>query len=181
LGNPGAAYADTRHNVGWWALEHAQREWRTAEFRRVGPVRISEGDVGVEHIVLIEPLTYMNLSGRAVAPLLGHPEIVVERDLLVVVDDAALDVGRIRVRASGSAGGHNGLRSIEGALGSGEYARLRIGVGQAPPDVDLADWVLSPFTTDDEEMIRALLPDITTAMRVWVEEGVAAAANRFNR
>lgn len=181
LGNPGAAYADTRHNVGWWAVEHARREWGLAAFQRVGPVRLSEGRVGAEAVALIQPLTYMNLSGRAIAPLLRHPDVDVTRDLLVVVDDTALDVGRLRIRASGSAGGHNGLQSIEDAVATREYARLRIGVGAAPPDVDQADWVLSPFSPEDEQRVRERLPDVTSAIRVWIEEGAAAAANRFNR
>jgi PTH1 family peptidyl-tRNA hydrolase len=98
-----------------------------------------------------------------------------------VVDDAALDVGRVRLRARGSAGGHNGLRSVEASLRTQEYARLRIGVGESPSDVELADWVLGEFDDEEESAILALLPDLVEAVAVWVTEGVDAAANRFNR
>jgi peptidyl-tRNA hydrolase, PTH1 family len=181
LGNPGTEYAGTRHNVGWWAVEHAQRAWELPPFRRAGQVRRTEGETDAERVVLLEPLTYVNRSGSALAPLLGLEGLDVTRDLLVVVDDAALDLGRLRLRASGSAGGHNGLKSVEAMLRTRDYARLRIGVGVPPPDADMADWVLSGFDADDEQRLRALLPDVTDGLRVWVVDGVDAAANRLNR
>ena len=181
LGNPGTEYAGTRHNVGWWAVEHAQRAWNLPGFRRVGSVRRTESGGAGEPIVLLEPLTYMNRSGSVLAPLRDLEGFDVARDLLVVVDDAALPVGRLRMRASGSPGGHNGLKSVETVLRTPDYARLRIGVGLVPTDVDLADWVLSEFEEDEERQVRALLPEVTDAMRVWVEHGVEAAANRLNR
>lgn len=181
LGNPGTEYAGTRHNVGWWAVEHAQRAWELPPFRRVGKVRRTEGGSDAKRVVLLEPLTYMNRSGSVLAPLLRVDGFDVARDLLVVVDDAALDVGRLRLRAGGSAGGHNGLKSVEAALRTQDYARLRIGVGFTPPDADLADWVLSDFAEEDERQVRALLPNVTDAMRMWLTHGVEAAANRLNR
>jgi PTH1 family peptidyl-tRNA hydrolase len=123
----------------------------------------------------------MNRSGAALAPLQGDASLNFERDLLVVVDDAALDVGRVRIRSSGSAGGHNGLKSVEGALGTRDYARLRVGVGTVPPGEEMADWVLERMPREDEEVLVELLPTLVDAVRVWVEEGVVAAANRFNR
>jgi len=98
-----------------------------------------------------------------------------------VVDDAALEVGRVRFRPDGGAGGHNGLKSVSGALQSNSYARLRIGVGQKPAGADLADWVLSPMPEEDEDTVVALLPELTEAVEVWVAEGVEAAMTRFNR
>lgn len=182
LGNPGPEYEWTRHNVGWWVLESAQRAWGLPPFRRDGAVRASAGRVGDHEVHLIEPLTYMNRSGRVLAPLLQHPEFDIARDLLIVVDDTAMDVGRVRFRAAGSSGGHNGLKSVEAVLGTQEYARLRIGVGTPPPDVGLADWVLSEFETDEEEeQVRALAAELPPALRVWLDEGVAAASNRYNR
>jgi PTH1 family peptidyl-tRNA hydrolase len=181
LGNPGTAYARTRHNVGWWVVEHAQRAWELPPFRSIGSVRHTEGRLDAERVVLLEPLTYMNRSGSVLAPLLRLEGFDVARDLLVVVYDAALPVGRVRLRASGSAGGHNGLKSVEATLGTPDYARLRIGVGVAPPDADLAAWVLSGFDDESERQILALLPDLTAALQLWVDEGVAAAANRINR
>ncbi len=181
LGNPGLEYADTRHNVGWWVVELARADWGFPPFRRDGGVRTSDGRLGTEDVRLLEPLTYMNRSGAALAPLGLLTGFDFRSDLLVVVDDAALDVGRVRFRASGSSGGHNGLKSVEAALRSQEYPRLRIGVGQLPPGVDLADWVLSPFEPDDEERVRALLPELVDAIEVWIGEGIDAAANRYNR
>lgn len=181
LGNPGSEYASTRHNAGWWVVEQARLEWGFPSFRRHGAARSSEGLLGRESVLLVEPLTYMNRSGAALAPLGRMSDFDIGRDLLVVVDDAALDVGRIRLRAGGSSGGHNGLGSVEATLRRRDYARLRIGVGRMPPDVDLADWVLSAFEPEDEERVRALLPDLVAAIELWVREGVASAANRFNR
>ena len=123
----------------------------------------------------------MNRSGAALAELRQNEEFAVDRDLLVVVDDAAMDVGRVRFRPSGSAGGHNGLRSVEGVLGTRDYPRLRIGVGQKPSGVDLADWVLSEMPEEEEETVTKLLPELTEAVECWIEEGTEAAMNRFNR
>jgi len=181
LGNPGAQYAATRHNVGWWALEQARRSWAFADFARAGPARISAADFEGDRVLLIEPWTYMNRSGAALVPLLDVETFEPARDLLVIVDDAALDLGRIRLRARGSSGGHNGLKSVESTLRTREYARLRIGVGPAPDDVELADWVLAPFGPEEEARVIELLPIVVDAARTWIREGVDAAANRFNR
>lgn len=181
LGNPGAEYEGTRHNVGWWVLEEAQATWRFPEFSRVGQAWHSAGRVGAHDVLLVEPLTFMNRSGAALAPLARTEAFDVAHDLLVVVDDTALDVGRVRIRGNGTAGGHNGLKSVEAALRTREYARLRVGVGAPPPGADLAEWVLAPFPDEDERTIVELLPALVDAVRVWVEEGVEAAANRFNR
>jgi peptidyl-tRNA hydrolase, PTH1 family len=181
LGNPGPEYEATRHNVGWWVVEEVQATWRFPEFRRVGRAWITEGRVAGHDVVLVEPATWMNRSGAALAPLAGADGFDIARDLLVVVDDTALDVGRVRVRGSGSAGGHNGLKSIEAVLGTRDYARLRVGVGMPPPGSDLADWVLSPFEEPDEQLIAELLPELVDAVATWVEHGADVAANRFNR
>lgn len=181
LGNPGAEYAATRHNVGWWVVDCAREMWRFPAFRREGVVRYSQGRFGDEAVWLVEPLTYMNRSGAALAGLGDTPDFDVRRDLLVVVDDAALEIGRVRFRPSGSSGGHNGLKSVEATLGSREYARLRIGVGTRPPGMDLADWVLSPFEPEEEASVRDLLPQLVDAVEVWIEAGVDSAATRFNR
>lgn len=181
LGNPGEEYESTRHNVGWWVVEEAQATWRFPEFRRGRRAWHSAGRVGEHDVLLVEPLTFMNRSGTALTELASAAGFDVTRDLLVVVDDTALDVGRIRIRAGGSAGGHNGLRSVEAALRTREYARLRVGVGPAPPGADLAEWVLSPFDEEDERCITELLPTLVDAVGTWIEAGVDAAANRYNR
>jgi PTH1 family peptidyl-tRNA hydrolase len=181
LGNPGSEYEATRHNVGWWAIERVREDLGFAPFRRDGAVQLSAGRVGAEQVRLIKPLTYMNRSGRAVGSLRALEGFDIARDLLVIVDEVALDVGRLRIRPGGSAGGHNGLKSIEAALGTQDYPRLRIGVGAPPPGIDRADWVLSDFPKQDRAAVLEILPDVSAAVRAWIEEGVEAAMTRFNR
>jgi PTH1 family peptidyl-tRNA hydrolase len=180
LGNPGPRYDATRHNVGWWVVDRIAHDWNAGPFRKEGPALVAEGAFAGQAVRLTKPVTYVNRSGAA----LTAPELAAldpTRDLLVVVDDAALDVGRVRFRPGGSAGGHNGLKSVEAVLGTTDYARLRIGVGQCPPDVDLADWVLSPMSDPDEEVVVGLLPELARAVEAWIEEGTESAMRRFNR
>ena len=180
LGNPGAEYAATRHNVGWWLLDLLREEWRLTTFRRAGMVEVSEGSLGEEDVVLLKPLTWMNRSGTALAPLQQFEGFDVREDLLVVVDDVALPVGRTRLRQSGSSGGHNGLKSIEAALRMQDYPRLRIGVGAAPPEVELSDWVLGTFTPDEEADVLRALPLAADCTRIWVEQGLEPAMQVCN-
>jgi PTH1 family peptidyl-tRNA hydrolase len=181
LGNPGPQYDATRHNVGWWMVDRLAYDWDLPPFERSGPAVVTEGSVGGTAVRIVKPTTYMNRSGAGVRLLGDIDGFEPERDLLVVVDDAALDVGRVRLRPSGSAGGHNGLKSISGALGTDAYPRLRIGVGKRPSGVDMADWVLSAMPAEDEDVVVGLLPDLTGAVEVWMAEGVEAAMSRFNR
>jgi len=181
LGNPGPQYDSTRHNVGWWLIDRLAYDWDFGSFRRDGKAHVSEGTVGEAEVRLMKPTTYMNRSGLALRGLRELADFDPGEDLLLVVDDASLGVGRVRFRPEGSPGGHNGLKSVSGALQSNEYARLRIGVGQKPEGEDLADWVLAPMTEDDEDVVVGLLPELTQAVEVWIDEGVEAAMNRFNR
>lgn len=181
LGNPGPEYARTRHNVAWWLLERARAVWQFPEFRRDGAARLTAGRFDQHAVVLLEPMTYVNRSGTVLEAWLEEPSFDPRRDLMVVVDDVALEVGRIRMRAGGSSGGHNGLRSIEATLGSQEYARLRIGVGAPPPETDLSDWVLSPMPHEEEQQVLELMPDLTSALEAWIREGVESAARTHNR
>jgi len=180
LGNPGPEYETTRHNVGWWVVDRLKQEWGFGPFRRDGAAYATEGRIAGQTVRLLKPTTYMNRSGAALAPLLRNPEFVPTRDLLVVVDDVALPVGRFRFRARGSAGGHNGLKSIESVLRSRDYPRLRIGVGPKPDGVDLADFVLADFEPEDEARVVELLPTLVVAIRGWVEHGIESAM-RLNR
>ena len=152
LGNPGPDYERTRHNVGWWVVDHLADVWRFEGWKKDGDARIASGSVGGQRVRLVKPQTYMNLSGAALRPYLRRENWNASSDLLIVVDEVALPVGSFRIRARGSAGGHNGLKSIEGALGSQDYPRLRIGVGPEDPARrrgDLADYVLSDFGKRD--------------------------------
>jgi len=127
LGNPGPRYDDTRHNVGWWAADRMAHDWDFGPFRQEGPGLVTGGVVAGQEVLLVKPTTYMNRSGMALRPHLGREGFSVSRDLMVVVDDATRPAGSVRLRPQGSAGGHNGLKSIEALLGHKEYPRLRIG------------------------------------------------------
>jgi PTH1 family peptidyl-tRNA hydrolase len=185
LGNPGREYAATRHNVGWWLIDHLADVWHFDGWKKDGESRVANGSVGGAKVRLIKPQTFMNLSGQALRNYVRRPFWSAAKDLLVVVDEVQLPVGRFRIRARGSAGGHNGLKSVEQALDSQDYARLRIGVGPSEERKgvykDLADFVLAPFARDEREDVLALLPPITAAVETWLHEGVAKAMNLHNR
>ena len=151
-------------------------------FRREGPSRVVRGMVEGAEVHVFKPQTYMNRSGAALTPLRANTGFDPSRDLLVLVDEAALAVGRFRLRARGSAGGHNGLKSIEGVLRSQEYARLRIGVGPVPPQYDdMADFVLDRFDEEEWNGIEALLDPMAEAVECWLREGIELAMTRHNR
>ena len=181
LGNPGPEYDATRHNVGWWLLDRLAYQWDFPLFEREGRAMVTEGSRDNEVFRLMKPTTFMNRSGQALAALASLSDFSPEHDLLIVVDDAALEVGRVRFRPQGSPGGHNGLRSVSNFLGSDAYARLRVGVGVPPDGVDLSEWVLSPMSLDDEDVILGLLPELVRGVEAWGIEGVETAMNSFNR
>lgn len=184
LGNPGRQYERTRHNVGWWVADHLAGVWHLGAWREEARALTVSGRVGVVHVRIAKPLTYMNLSGTVLTPFLRRPFWSAATDLLVIVDDVALPVGRFRLRARGSAGGHNGLKSVERAVGSQEYARLRIGIRPDDPERvsdDLADFVLAPAAVSERKAIEALLPRLTDAAELWLHDGIEAAMNAHNR
>jgi len=182
LGNPGEQYRDTRHNAGWWLADHLVVRWSFDPFRRQGSVAETNGGVAGKDVLLVKPLTFMNRSGRVLRRFRDHDEFRPATDLLVLVDDVDLAPGRFRLRASGSAGGHNGLLSLEGALRSQEFARLRIGVGSPEErDVDRADWVLAPPRPDEEETVLSAFDRMSEAVECWLSDGPEMAMNRFNR
>ena len=193
LGNPGAKYRDTRHNIGWWLADRLALRWGAEPFRPDGATdgatagatawTTGSGRPGVE---IHKPLTYMNRSGEALAALLAArpaaPRLDPAADILVLVDDVALPAGRFRVRKRGSPGGHNGLASISASLDSDDYGRLRLGVGRPPDDrIDLAAWVLSRMSRAEEEEALGAFPRAAEAVEYWLDHGVEAAMNRFNR
>ncbi len=184
LGNPGKEYANTRHNVGWWLIDHLADVWRTDGWRKDGEALTSSGTVDGIKLRLVKPQTFMNLSGAVLKPWLRRPFWAAATDLMVVSDEVQLDVGTYRFRAKGSAGGHNGLKSIEQALRSQDYARLRVGVGPSDPQRrvgDLADYVLDDFGKSEAADVRALFPSLEEALRAWTAEGIEKVMNRFNR
>lgn len=181
LGNPGREYEGTRHNVGWLVLDHLADVWRVGDWRRDGETRIADAQVAGTRVRLLKPLTYMNLSGRVLRPYQRRESWSPASDLLVIVDEVALPLGRYRLRAQGSAGGHNGLKSVEATLGSREYARLRVGIKPARDVADLVNFVLSRFAKSERVLVEELLPKLTDAVEIWVRDGIVAAMNAHNR
>jgi peptidyl-tRNA hydrolase, PTH1 family len=182
LGNPGPEYEHTRHNAGFVLADRLASRWELGPFRRGDRAREARGTWQGFPISILKPQTYMNRSGAAIASLRSLPDFDPSHHLLILVDDVALPVGRFRLRGAGSAGGHNGLKSIEGTLQRQDYSRLRIGVGPAPPDLDdLADFVLDQFTAEERDVIGGLLDPMSEAVECWVENGIEKAMNLFNR
>ncbi len=184
LGNPGREYELTRHNVGWMVVDHLADVWHFDGWRRDGDSLVGAGRAVGCAVRLVKPQTFMNLSGDALRPYLRRPMFDPTTDLLVIVDDVALPLGRLRLRPEGSAGGHNGLRSIEGALSSRTYARARIGVAPVDPrrrGSDLADFVLSPFAKDERVEMLAQMSRYTNAVETWLTDGIERAMSLYNR
>jgi PTH1 family peptidyl-tRNA hydrolase len=188
LGNPGREYVGTRHNVGWEAVDRvAQRlGWiggGPGAFETFAKGKFEgltlDGTMNGEKVLLLKPMTYMNLSGRSVQSAMAFYQLS-PADILVVLDDVALPCGKIRTRAGGSSGGHNGLKDIERALGTSQYPRLRIGVDAPPPRVPQRDYVLGKFTPDQRKAIDEALGRAAGAVATWIDKGVSAAMNQFN-
>ncbi len=190
LGNPGREYAETRHNVGWWFIDHLADVWRFEGWKKDHDALVSTGLVGTVKTRLVKPQTFMNNSGDAVRHYANRPFWSPATDLLVVVDEVALPVGRYRFRGKGSAGGHNGLKSIEHHLHTQEYGRLRIGVGPAEmlrPDGSviqksvgvLSDYVLGDFSKIESSEIRALFPELVSATETWLSKGMQETMSKF--
>lgn len=173
LGNPGPEYAATRHNAGFLLADALVAQWAFPPFRRGERARVTAGEVDGVPVQVLKPTTFMNASGAALASLRGDPAFNPATDLLILVDEFRIPCGTFRLRAEGSAGGHNGLKSIEGALQSQQYARLRIGVGPLPEGTsDWSDYVLAPFTAEQREQVEASLPQLVAAVGQWVRQGV---------
>lgn len=180
LGNPGKEYERTRHNAGFRAIDLLAQKLGCKIDRAKFQGLYGQVSFGGGRLFLLKPQTYMNLSGRSVLQLSAYFGIPSER-IIVLFDDISLPPGRLRVRGDGSAGGHNGIKSIIGELGSQAFPRVKIGVGAKPdPEADLADWVLSGFSAGDEKALSFALENAAQAALVIVEQGVAEAANRFN-
>jgi len=178
LGNPGPKYAGTRHNVGFEVVDYLAKGPGCSAFREKFEAFVAELKEGDETVLLIKPLTFMNLSGRAVRAVLDFYKLPVEQ-LLVVCDDFNLPLGKLRVRAKGSHGGQNGLRNIQEQLGTDAYARLRIGVGQPDPG-EAVDFVLSRFKPGERAAAEEAVATAAQAVLTWVRGGIEACMNRFN-
>ncbi len=179
LGNPGEEYAGTRHNVGFDVVEIlARRNGSPLSHDRRLTARVGRGTIGGAEALLVMPMSFMNLSGPVVARIVRERELTAA-DLLVIVDDYHLPVAGLRLREMGSAGGHNGLRSLIGALGTDSFPRLRIGIGEAPPG-GAVDFVLTRFKPSEREAIRDAVERGADCAEHWCRFGTASAMNKFN-
>lgn len=179
LGNPGARYRQTRHNVGFMVLEVLAERLGAAAARQRFDGLVADASVDDVAVLLVAPQTFMNASGRCVRQVLAFYRVE-PSDLLVVCDDLALPLGKIRMRRRGSAGGHKGLKDIIEQLGTEEYPRLRIGIGAAPPEWDPADWVLARLPREALPTIREAIDRAAEAVELWIHQGDEEVMNRYN-
>ena len=180
LGNPGKEYTHTRHNCGFRALDILAQKLNCKVDKSKFQGLYGQCQYGDKKLLLLKPQTYMNLSGRSVLQLSAYFQVPPQR-IIVLFDDISLAPGRLRIRADGSAGGHNGIKSIISELGSQEFPRVKIGVGAKPnPEFDLADWVLSGFTALEEKALGPALENAADAALSVVDRGVSETANRYN-
>ena len=180
LGNPGLRYEGTRHNAGFLVADALAKKLNVRIDRARFKALTGRCEVGGEGVLLMKPQTYMNLSGEAAAQAAAFYKVPPER-VLVVSDETALPIGALRVRTKGSAGGHNGLKSLIACLGTEEFPRIRLGVGAPPhPDYDMADWVLSVFRNQDAEQMRDAAARAADAVVCYISEGADRAMNRYN-
>ncbi len=180
LGNPEKDYKWTRHNVGFEVINKLAYDYNIninkAKFR----AHIGEGSVAGKSVIMAKPQTYMNLSGESVRDIVNYFKLTAE-DMVVIFDDISLDVGEIRVRERGSAGGHNGMKNIIRELGTDEFVRVRIGIGDKPPGWDLADYVLSKFDKSEHEAIVDGITKASEAVEIILRDGSTAAMDTFNK
>lgn len=180
LGNPERKYDGTRHNIGFSAITALADANNISLDAKKHKAIIGKGMIAGQKVILAEPMTYMNLSGESVRELVDYYKIDPTDELIVIYDDINLAPGKLRIRAKGSAGGHNGIKNIISHLGSQEFPRIRIGVGEKPKGWDLADYVLGRFPKEEEPAVREALQHVVEACEVLISQDVNAAMNQFN-
>lgn len=180
LGNPERRYDGTRHNIGFSAITALCDAYHISMDMKKHKALCGKGVIGGQKVILAEPQTYMNLSGESIRELVDYYKIDVGSELIVIYDDINLAPGKLRIREKGSAGGHNGMKNIIAHLGTQEFARIRVGVGEKPAGWDLADYVLGRFSKEEEPMIREALEQVTDACEIMLTEDTRTAMNQFN-
>ena len=181
LGNPTNEYAGTRHNVGFDVIDQIADKYNISVTERKHRAFCGKGIIGGQKVILVKPQTYMNLSGESVRSVLDFYKVDVETELLVIFDDVSLDVGQLRIRKKGSAGGHNGIKNIIQHLGTNVFHRIKVGVGEKPKDYDLVDYVLGHFSKVEKEQMKEGYERAVNAVEMMLQGEVDAAMNEFNK
>lgn len=180
LGNPKKEYENTRHNVGFEVIDALADHYGIRVIDRKHRALVGKGVIEGQKVLLAKPLTYMNLSGESLREIIDYYKEDPETQLLVICDDISLDVGQLRIRKKGSAGGHNGIKNIIAHLGTQEFPRIKVGVGDKPKKMDLADYVLSRFSKEDRAAMEDAFKEAAKAVEVMITEGMDTAMNQFN-
>lgn len=181
LGNPTLQYEGTRHNVGFDVIDMLADRYNISVDGRKGRALVGKGIIEGQKVLLVKPQTYMNLSGESLRELVNYYKIDEEHELLVIYDDISLDVGQLRIRKKGSAGGHNGIKNIILHLGHDTFQRIKIGVGEKPKGYDLADYVLGHFSGEELAIMEESLEKVCGAVELMLEGDVDAAMNQYNK
>ncbi len=180
LGNPGTQYSGTRHNIGFACVKHLAMRHGLEFSRKQAHARVAEGTIAGQRVALAKPITYMNHSGQAVTGLCRWYKIDHASELVVIYDDMDLPFGKLRLRQQGSAGTHNGMKSIIAQLGSQDFLRIRVGIGQPPPAWDAVGYVLGRFSPEEEQALPDLYNRVADAIELALTEGFVMAMNRYN-
>ena len=180
LGNPDKKYHGTRHNIGFQTIDYLSDKYRISVDTKKHKGLIGKGIIDGQKVLLVKPMTYMNLSGECLRPIMDFYKLEPE-DFIIIYDDINLDVGQLRIRKKGSAGGHNGIKSIISHFGSQEFPRIRIGVGEKPKEYDLVAYVLGHFSKEELKIYEELMPDIAGAVELMVWDDIDQAMNQYNK
>lgn len=181
LGNPSKEYEGTRHNIGFYVIDQIADKYNISVDTKKHRALIGKGMVAGQKVILAKPQTYMNLSGESVRSLLDYYKIDEENELIIIYDDISLEPGQIRVRAKGSAGGHNGIKNIIAHLGGQVFPRIRVGVGEKPAKMDLADYVLGHFSKEEKALMEEGCEHAVHALELMVSGEISEAMNEYNR
>ncbi len=181
LGNPGKQYDKTRHNIGFDMIDAIAKEHGIIISEKKGKAKIGSGYIGGQRVILVKPQTFMNLSGESLRALVDYYKADIKTEVLIIYDDISLEVGNLRVRTSGSAGGHNGIKSLIAHLNTMDFCRIRVGVGEKPNHYDLADYVLGHFSKEELAKMDELSEHVNEIVKLFVDQKVEQAMNQFNR
>lgn len=181
LGNPTSQYVGTRHNVGFDVIDKLADKYNISVTEKKSKALCGKGVIEGQKVILVKPQTYMNLSGESIRPLIDYYKLDPETEFLVIFDDISLDVGKLRIRKKGSAGGHNGVKSLITHLGTQNFQRIKVGVGEKPKEYDLADYVLGHFSKEEKVKMQEGYDAATEAVVMILQGEIEAAMNRFNK